>query len=133
MNKKQLFGTVFSAFVLSACSSHYQLAGIQRTRIVVDNRYDARPDAAAAAFLAPYKQQVDSVMGPVVGFVAHDMTANRPESDLSNLLSDILVWASAEYGEKPVLGIYNMGGIRMSIVAIVDDDACPLYANEMVV
>ena len=116
MNRKRFIGTVFSALMLSACSSHYQLADIQRTRIVVDNRYDATPDAAASAFLAPYKHQVDSIMGPVVGFVDHDMEASRPESDLSNLLSDILIWASAEYGEKPVLGIYNMGGIRASLV-----------------
>ena len=115
MNKTLLIGTVWGALMLSACSSHYQLAGIQRTRIVVDSRYDTAPDAAATAFLAPYKQQVDSVMGPVVGTVAHDMTSDRPESDLSNLLSDILVWASAEYGEKPVLGVYNMGGIRASL------------------
>lgn len=116
MNKTLLIGAVLSASILSACSSHYRLAGIQRTRIVVDSRYDAHPDAAATAFLAPYKQQVDSVMGPVVGVVAHDMAPDRPESDLSNLLSDILVWASAEYGEKPVLGIYNMGGIRASLI-----------------
>ena len=115
MNKKLFIGTVFNALMLSACSSHYQLADIQRTRIIVDNRYDATPDAAASAFLAPYKHQVDSIMGPVVGFVAHAMEAKRPESDLSNLLSDILVWAAAEYGEKPVLGIYNMGGIRASL------------------
>jgi 2',3'-cyclic-nucleotide 2'-phosphodiesterase (5'-nucleotidase family) len=43
------------------------------------------------------------------------MEATRPESDLSNLLSDILVWASKNYGEKPVLGIYNMGGIRAAL------------------
>ena len=115
MNKKLLINAVLSACMLSACSSHYQLAGIQRTRVVVDSRYDAQPDASAAAFLAPYKHKVDSVMGPVVGVVAHDMAADRPESELSNLLSDILVWASAEYGEQPVLGIYNMGGIRASL------------------
>ena len=116
MNKKLPIGAILGAFMLSACSSHYQLAGVQRTRIVVDSRYDATPDAAATAFLAPYKHQVDSVMGPVVGRVAHDMEANRPESSLSNLLSDILIWAAAEYGETPVLGIYNMGGIRASLV-----------------
>ena len=116
MKKTLLIGTALDTLMLSACSSHYQLAGVQRTRIIVDGRYDASPDAAATAILAPYKHQVDSVMGPVVGVVAHDMAADRPESSLSNLLSDILVWASAQYGETPVLGIYNMGGIRASLV-----------------
>ena len=115
MNKTLIFATIVGALMLPACTSHYQLTGVQRTSIVVDSRYDANPDAAGTAFLNPYKHQVDSIMGPVVGTVAHDMTSDRPESDLSNLLSDILVWASAEYGEHPVLGIYNMGGIRASL------------------
>ena len=39
----------------------------------------------AAKFMEPFKHKVDSVMGPVVGEVDHDMVAHRPESDLSNL------------------------------------------------
>jgi 2',3'-cyclic-nucleotide 2'-phosphodiesterase (5'-nucleotidase family) len=99
----------------TACTSHYALTGITRTSLVVDSRYDRQPHAAATAFLAPYKHKVDSVMSPVMGTVAHDMAAERPESDLSNLLADILVWASQKYGEQPVLGIYNMGGIRAAL------------------
>ena len=52
----------------------------------------------------PYKHTVDSVMGPVVGYSAKYMTAQRPEGTLSNLLADILVWAAKDYGEEPVLG-----------------------------
>jgi 2',3'-cyclic-nucleotide 2'-phosphodiesterase (5'-nucleotidase family) len=100
---------------LVACSSHYQLTNVSHTRIVVDSRYDTAPDKEAAVFLAPYKQKVDSMMSPVVGILAHDMAANRPESDLSNLLSDILVWAGQSYNEQPALGIYNMGGIRAAL------------------
>jgi 2',3'-cyclic-nucleotide 2'-phosphodiesterase (5'-nucleotidase family) len=54
-------------------------------------------------------------MSPVVGQVAHNMHATRPESDLSNLLSDILIWASRDYNEKPDLAVYNMGGIRADL------------------
>ena len=78
----------------SACKTHYEVASIQRTRIVVDSRYDATPDAQAAEFLKPYKHVVDSVMGPVVGRSARYMTPDRPERELTNLLSDILIWAS---------------------------------------
>ena len=103
------------ALMLSACTTHYQLAGVNRQRIVVDRRFDAKPDQQAAVFLAPYKAQVDSVMGPVLGSVARDMAADRPESDLSNLLPDILMWAAKSYGEKPDFGIYNVGGIRAAL------------------
>jgi 2',3'-cyclic-nucleotide 2'-phosphodiesterase (5'-nucleotidase family) len=50
-----------------------------------------------------------------MGVIAHNMHPQRPESDLSNLLADILVWAAKDYNEEPVLGIYNMGGIRADL------------------
>lgn len=108
-------GLLAVALGATSCKSHYELKQVERTRIVVDSRYDAQPDAAALAFVAPYKHQVDSIMGPVVGEVAHDMAAKRPESDLSNLMADILVWAGKFYNEQPVLGVYNMGGIRAAL------------------
>ena len=88
---------------------------MQRSRILVDARYDAQPDQKAADFLKSYKHQVDSVMGPVVGHSAKYMTAKRPEGTLSNLLADILVWAGKDYDEQPDLGIYNMGGVRADL------------------
>jgi 2',3'-cyclic-nucleotide 2'-phosphodiesterase (5'-nucleotidase family) len=113
MKQKLLWAGLLPALLLaSACKSHYKLAGISRSRILVDSRYDAAPDARATAFLQPYKRQVDSIMSPVVGSVARYMAAARPESELSNLLADILVWGGRAYGEQPVMGVYNMGGIR---------------------
>ena len=117
MLKRQLVYGVFATLLLGSCApKHYQLAGVERTRIIVDSRYDQNPDEAAAQFIAPYKKVNDSIMAPIMGRVAHNMHPDRPESDLSNLLSDILVWASKDYNEQPVLGIYNMGGIRADLI-----------------
>lgn len=101
--------------MVSCAPKHYQLAGVERSRIIVDSRYDQNPDQAAAQFLAPYKRVNDSIMGPVVGQVAHNMHAKRPESDLSNLLADILIWSAKDYDEQPVFAVYNMGGIRADL------------------
>lgn len=87
----------------------------ERTRLLVDSRYDAAPDSAMAAFMAPYAKVVDSIMSPVVGRTAMPLAAYRPESPLSNLLADILLDAGAGYGESPQLAVYNMGGIRASL------------------
>ena len=111
MKKTSAIYLLIPMFMLSSCKQHYEVASIQRSRILVDARYDAQPDQKAADFLKPYKHQVDSVMGPVVGHSAKYMTAKRPEGTLSNLLADILVWAGKDYGEKPDIGIYNMGYI----------------------
>ena len=99
----------------ASCSTHYQLTSVSRSQIIVDSRFDRQPDPQAAAFLAPYKHQVDSVMGPVVGVVARDMVPDRPESLLSNLLPDILMWAAKDYNETPVFAVYNVGGIRAAL------------------
>lgn len=100
----------------SPCAAQkYKVAKVERTRILIDKSWDAEPDAEAAAFIAPYKSKVDSIMGPVVGNIAHDMTRHRPESELSNLLCDILVWGGKAFNEQPVFAVYNMGGIRSNL------------------
>lgn len=99
---------------LASCASHYEMTGITRSRILIDSSYDRHADAAAATFMLPYKQRVDSIMSPVVGSVAEEMTSGRPEGNLSNLLSDILVWAGKKYNEHPDFAVYNMGGMRAS-------------------
>lgn len=116
MDKKTICLTLLASVLLfSSCRSHYQVAQIERSRIVVDSRYDGQPDQHAEEFLKPYKHVVDSIMGPVVGYSAKYMTVQRPEGTLSNLLADILVWAAKDYGETVDLGIYNIGGVRADL------------------
>lgn len=116
MKKRHIFYASLASLLIASCApKHYQLVNVERTRVIVDNRYDKNPEEAAVKFLEPYKRVNDSIMGPVVGTVAHNMHATRPESDLSNLLADILVWSGKDYGEQPVLGVYNMGGIRADL------------------
>ena len=105
MKRQMFFGFLASLLLFSCAPKHYQLANVERTRIIVDSRYDKNPDEVAVKFLEPYKKVNDSIMGPIVGVVAHSMSAYRPESDLSNLLADLLVWAARDYGEQPVLGL----------------------------
>lgn len=101
--------------MLSGCASQYGIVGVERTRMLVDSRYDGRVSEEAEAFLAPYKQKVDSVTRPVVGRAACYMAPYSPESALSNLLPDILMWAAKDYGEKPDFAVYNIGGMRAAI------------------
>lgn len=116
MRHKQLFLASLATLMMVSCApKHYQLTGVERSRIIVDSRYDQNPDQAAANYLAPFKRVNDSIMGPIMGRVAHNMHPDRPESDLTNLLADILVWAAKDYNETPVLGVYNKGGVRADL------------------
>ena len=113
MNSKSITILCCSALVLlSACRTNYHLSGIERTRIVIDSKYDKQPDVTVKALMAPYKHAVDSIMSPVVGSTARYLAAHRPESPLSNLLADILVWGAKPYNENIDFAVYNMGGIR---------------------
>ncbi|MDD6552398.1 MAG: 5'-nucleotidase [Prevotellaceae bacterium] len=117
MNKKRitLITALAAALALTGCRSHYEVAGVSQQRILIDSRYDAHPDAAAEAFIRPYKAHVDSIMGPVVGTTARYLAAYRPEGELSNLLPDILMWCAKDYGEKPDFAVYNIGGMRAAL------------------
>lgn len=114
-NKNVLLLALSIGLLASSCASHYAMSGIERQRILIDQRYDKAPDMQAMTFLKPYEAQVDSIMSPVVGEVDHYMAAHRPESDLSNLLSDALLWGGKSYGEQPDFAVYNMGGIRAAL------------------
>ena len=115
---KMVLASAILLMAASPCAAQkYRVAKVERTRILVDKRFDVNPDVEAATFIAPYKHKVDSIMSPVVGTTAHYMAAHRPESELSNLLCDILVWAGRDFGEKPVFSVYNMGGIRAALAA----------------
>ena len=114
MTKKSIFIAALFALVLGACHTPYHMSDISRTRLLIDNRYDATPDADVMAFIAPYKQKVDSTMSPVVGHAASYLEPKRPEGKLSNLMPDILLWGSKKFNETPDFAVYNMGGIRAS-------------------
>lgn len=114
MQKKHIITFIAAAIVCgTSCSSHYTPVSVERSRILIDNRYDnTQGNDGTAQFITPYKQVVDSIVSPVVGISARYMAADRPESLLSNLLADILIHGSADYGEKPDFSVYNIGGIR---------------------
>lgn len=98
---------------LVGCKSGYSLVEVEGGCLPVTAVYETDPDAEAEAILRPYKLKVDSIMLPVIGYSAADLSARRPESPLSNLIADVLRAAA-----KPVVGraadvaVMNMGGIR---------------------
>lgn len=98
---------------LPVSAQRYAVVKAVREAVVIDSRW--ADDSAATAFLAPYRHIVDSAMRPVVGQSARYMRSHGPESELSNLLSDIMVWAGKRYKERPDVGLYNFGGIRAAL------------------
>lgn len=101
-----------------SCQTSRKTVTVSMQQVVIDKSYDSMIDPSLTAFLAPYKQNVDSLMSPVVGQTARVLNAGQPESPLSNMLCDMLVWvADSMYGQKVDFAVYNMGGIRASFPA----------------
>ena len=106
-------GIAAGVFMFSSCQSGYSLASVEGGRIEVTAAWDASPDSAAVAVLAPYQKTVDSIMSPVIGRSARFMDRFRPESELSNLVADILRRSASAYiGRIADVGVTNMGGLR---------------------
>ena len=111
-----LTGAVSACLLFMGCKSGYKLQSFEGGRYPIDAQYDVNQDKEALAILAPYKKTVDSIMSPVISHSARVLTAHRPESELSNLVADILRFAAEKHiGRKADVGVINMGGLRTSL------------------
>lgn len=117
MNRKLVLGILLGGVCLfSACRPMYEVTHVEGRVVVMDSVWDANPDAAAIALIAPYKAKLDSVMYRVIGESELFMGTGRPESLLSNLVADVLRQsASATLGHPADMGLVNMGGLRSSL------------------
>ena len=60
MNRRNVFLSILiTAVTLCGCGARYAVTGMERSRVLIDKRYDAANDAELQAFIAPYKQRVD--------------------------------------------------------------------------
>ena len=116
--KKFLFVSLAICMIAhTSCAQNYRVARVEKTRILVDSKLDSDSDNSTASFLIPYKHSVDSIMSPVLGRIECSADINRPESKMTNLMADIMLWAGQLYGEKVDVGVYNFGGIRSTMAA----------------
>jgi len=111
--------TIFWACLIgfSSCKSEKKIT-ITGSRTEMTAEWDSMPNEKAMKVFAPYKARVDSLMDPVIGQSAMDMTAKRPESLLSNLVADVLRNSATPYiGQPADIAIINVGGLRNSLSA----------------
>ena len=86
--------------------------------IPVKNHLDKKLDPAFSGMIDTYSAAVTAEMEKVIGTCPQAIRKGTPESPLSNLTADALVWMSEEYyGVKADVALYNTGGIRAEISA----------------
>lgn len=107
---------MITALVMVACQGKYRVVDAEGEQLIVDAHWDAKVTDHAVAMLSPFKHQIDSMMSYVLGESEVDMDRVRPESELPNLVADLLREAAREViGRKADVGIINMGGVRTTL------------------
>ncbi len=101
------------AACLSSCRSGYTVVGAEGRRIPLTAAFDSCPDTEAVRLLSPYQEAVRSQMSAVIGRAARRLESYRPESPLSDLLTDIIrQTAVRQTGTAIDVAVMNIGGIR---------------------
>jgi len=104
-------------FLLSACKNNYVRSSVEtQNRIVTDSFMPV--DSQLVLSYLPYKKILEKDMLRVISISAEEMVKNKPESNLTNFLADLLL----EEGERelkkigkdfrPDISYFNYGGIR---------------------
>lgn len=134
---KNLFISILISIpgILFAQSS--KVKSISWERIRVDSTWTIHNDRAQR-IVDEYKGKVDSVMAPALGLSRKFMTAERPQSLLSNWMADMLIECSTATGLEPAdFALLNMGGIRSSMpegmVTVGDVFKISPFENSLVV
>lgn len=86
--------------------------------IPVNSRLDDRIDAEFSAMIDIYSEQLSGEMSEVLGYSPNTLWKSSPESELSNIAADAIVWMAKEYYDIDVdVSVYNWGGIRSNLPA----------------
>lgn len=88
-------------------------------------RFKKNSDVAKVAALVLDAQSVMAEKKEIVGYSDHEIREGKPESELSNMIVDVVMDEVQELTGKPVhIGILNFGGIRADLPAgniLLDD------------
>ena len=97
-----------SLTVIAACNIY------KPTLIEVQNQQVEQKDTILEYLIAPYREALSEEMQTVIADLPADLNKGLPESELGNLICDLLAEESSKYFSDPIdFTIYNYGGIRV--------------------
>ena len=98
------------AYSLFSCKSYEHLAGTHVTNV----RVTSDTDTAIAALILPYKKAMDAQMNEVIAQCPASLFKEKPESGLTNWVTDALYRQSVKAFSEPIAFVFqNFGGIRV--------------------
>lgn len=111
---------IFSVFLIVSCSSHRFIHETYSENIPIVARTGS-VDSIIQSVLKPYRDSIEQDMSRFVTSGKTAMVKGKPESKLTNLMSDLILNYAEEYcklndlGFKPDASYVNYGGLRASL------------------
>lgn len=111
----------FLLLFLSSCSTISETTSYDYKNLSINGISDSISDPQFEEIIAPYKQEMDKKLSEVIAYCDEGLISYRPESPLSNFLSDMILDDAKEYciehdlDFNPQFSLFNHGAIRASL------------------
>jgi len=110
---------ILICLLCSSCKRTWHVAEVDPDSYRFDRYNSVEPDSIIAAFIEPYKQELDKEMNQIIGEVGTKLTKRRPESTLGNFLADLIASQAEKCSNVDIdFAVQNYGGIRVPEVGI---------------
>ncbi len=120
MNRRLLIAAIIFSLFFS-CRTISETTSYEYNNMSISIVSDSLSDEKYEEILAPYRIQIQEKMNEVIGYSTEGLVSYRPESPLSNLLSDMILDFGVQYcntysiDASPEISLFNHGGIRASL------------------
>jgi len=117
---RRLFLSICTVLLLFSCSRYLTVSQVNTKNTPVEIQY-ANIDSLAESIVKPYRDSIQQDMSKLVGVSATALVKGKPESKLTNLISDIILKCASDYCVEKKLNIspdvayVNYGGLRASL------------------
>ncbi len=127
--------------LLNSCKTHYSKISCEAENLIVSDGLNV-PDSEVVSVYSPFKDIIEKDMARVISVSVTEMAKDRPESNLTNFLADLLLAEGEKVAGKnasqikPEISYFNYGGIRSSLplgeITVGDIFELMPFENEMV-
>lgn len=99
--------------LLSGCTTVQHISKTDVNYTVIKSESPIPEDEKINTIIAPYKAQLDAVMNEILAVLPAELTKQKPESVLGNLVSDVIVERLRSDGYEVDFSVVNYGGLRV--------------------
>ena len=103
--------------LLGSCKTYYVHTHLENRNLIVSDSLIPL-DSQLITMYMPYKLELEKDMNRIISVAAEEMVKDKPESNLTNFLADLLleegkrISAGLNQNFEPDISFYNYGGIR---------------------